>query len=156
MVYRDSDDNRAERTVDPAGLVAKAGVWYLVTAEPALLRVARIESCAMLDEPAPRPPGFELEAAWSALRKGVESRPRDLRVAAEARPEAAAMCRRLLARHLRNPAAAGTRLELSFNGVEHAVGRLLGLGNRLEVVEPPAVRAALRAAALDVAAMYPM
>jgi predicted DNA-binding transcriptional regulator YafY len=156
MVYRDSDDIRAGRTVDPAGLVAKAGVWYLVTAEPALLRVARVESCTVLDEPAPRPPGFDLEAAWSALREGVETRPRGLAVVAEARPEAAAMCRRVLGRHLRNPAAGGTRLELSFNGVDHAVGSLLGLGTRLEVVEPPEVRDAMRAAALEVAAMYHM
>ncbi|MGI5241644.1 helix-turn-helix transcriptional regulator [Dactylosporangium sp. CA-139066] len=156
MVYRDSDDLRAERTVVPAGLVAKAGVWYLVTAEPALLRVARVESCTVLDEPAPRPDGFDLEAAWAALREGVESRPRDLHVVAEARPEAAALCRRMLRRHLRNPAAAGTRLELSFNGVDHAVAGLLGFGARVEVVEPPEVRAALGAAALEVAKLYDM
>jgi predicted DNA-binding transcriptional regulator YafY len=154
LVYRDSDDNRAERTVAPAGLVAKAGVWYLITAEPALLRVARIESCTILDEPAPRPPDFDLEAAWAALREGVEARPRQLHVVAEARPEAAALCRRMLRRHLRNPAATGTRLELSFSGPEHAVGSLLGFGARVEVLTPPAVRAALRAAAVEVVTLY--
>src|SRR5258706_11588819 len=52
------------------------------------------------------------------------------------------------------PAPAGTRLELSFAGVDHAVGSLLGLGTRVEVRVPEPVRAALRAAALEVAALY--
>jgi predicted DNA-binding transcriptional regulator YafY len=153
LSYRDSEGERGRRLVDPAGLVAKAGVWYLVTAEPALLRVARVEACTIRPEAAERPAGFDLAAAWAALREGVESRPRDLAVVVEVRPEAVAMARRLLARHLRGPAA-GTRLELSFGGVAHAVGSLLGLGTRVEVVSPPQVRAAMRAAALEVAEVY--
>ncbi|MFG2040140.1 helix-turn-helix transcriptional regulator [Dactylosporangium sp. NPDC048998] len=151
--YRDSEGERRDLVVDPAGLVAKAGVWYLVTAEPALLRVARVDACVIRPEPAARPAGFDLAAAWSALREGVESRPRDLHVVVEARPDAAAMARRVLARHLRAPGT-GTRLELSFNGVAHAVGSLLGLGTRIEVIEPAGVRAAMREAALEVAAQY--
>jgi predicted DNA-binding transcriptional regulator YafY len=153
VTYRDSEGARTRRTVDPAGLVAKAGVWYLVTAEPALLRVARVEACTPGPEPARRPPGFDLAATWAGLRSGVESRPRALRVTAEAVPSAAPLARRVLARHLTGDPT-GTRLELAFNGVEHAVGSLLGLGARLEVLEPPEVRAALRSAALAVAAQY--
>nr|BFE58537.1 WYL domain-containing protein [Dactylosporangium thailandense] len=152
VVYRDSEGDRTRRTVDPAGLVAKAGVWYLVTAEPALLRVARVESCTVRPEPAARPDGFDLPATWAALRSGVESRPRELHVVAEAHPAAAALARRVLARHLTG--GSGTRLELSFHGVEHAVGSLLGLGTRVEVRSPAPVRAALREAALAVAALY--
>ncbi|MFI5907882.1 helix-turn-helix transcriptional regulator [Dactylosporangium sp. NPDC051541] len=173
LVYRDSEGGRTTRTVDPVGLVAKAGIWYLVTAGPAtagpatagpataesavagpaLLRVARIETCTPLPDPAHRPPGFDLAAAWTTLRSGVESRPRDLRVVAEVDPAAAALARRVLGRHVTG-AAQGTRLELAFTGVDHAVGSLLGLGARLEVLEPEAVRAALRTAALEVAALY--
>ncbi|GAA3286925.1 WYL domain-containing protein [Dactylosporangium vinaceum] len=155
LVYRDSEGARTARTVDPAGLVAKAGVWYLVTAEPALLRVARIEDCTALPEPAGRPPGFELAAAWAALRSGVEARPRALRVTAEVHPAALALARRVLARHCSDDdSGGGTRLRLAFTSVDHAVGSLLGLGARLEVLDPEPVRAALRAAALDVAALY--
>ncbi|WP_433065380.1 helix-turn-helix transcriptional regulator [Dactylosporangium sp. CS-033363] len=150
--YRDSSGIRARRALDPAGLVAKAGVWYLVTAEPALLRVARVESCTVLPEASARPDGFDLAAAWATLRSGVESRPRELRVVALVEPSAAPLARRVLARHLTG--SDGERLELSFNGVEHAVGSLLGLGARLEVLEPPSVRAAMREAALAVAARY--
>ena len=152
VVYRDSEGRPSRRTIDPAGLVAKAGVWYLVTAEPALLRVARVESCTARPDAAARPDGFDLAAAWAALRSGVESRPRGLAVLAEVQPAAAPLARRVLARHLTG--GSGTRLELSFGGVEHAVGSLLGLGPRLEVLRPPSVRAALREAALGVAALY--
>ncbi|WP_426514248.1 helix-turn-helix transcriptional regulator [Dactylosporangium sp. McL0621] len=152
VVYRDSEGRAGRRTVDPVGLVAKAGVWYLVTAEPALLRVARIDACTARPDAAGRPPGFDLAATWAALRSGVESRPRDLAVVAEVQPSAAALARRLLARHLTG--GAGTRLELSFNGTEHTVGSLLGLGARVEVLSPAPVRAALREAGLAVAALY--
>ncbi|WP_432968403.1 helix-turn-helix transcriptional regulator [Dactylosporangium sp. CA-233914] len=153
LLYRDSEGETSRRTLDPAGLVAKAGTWYLVTAEPALLRVARVEACTVLPEPSRRPPDFDLPATWAALRTGVESRPRDLRVTAEADPAAAPMARRVLARHLTG-SSEGTRLELSFNGVAHAVGSLLGLGPRIEVLHPPQVRAALRETAMQVAALY--
>ncbi|WP_344611271.1 helix-turn-helix transcriptional regulator [Dactylosporangium salmoneum] len=154
LVYRDSRDERETRTVDPAGLVAKAGIWYLVTAEPALLRVARVEACEALPDRAARPPGFDLAEAWAALREGVESRPRQLSVTVRVQPAAAAMARRLLARHLRGPAAGTDRWELAFNGVAHAVGSLIGLGPRVEVLDPAPVRAAMREAALAVAALY--
>ncbi|WP_433223402.1 helix-turn-helix transcriptional regulator [Dactylosporangium sp. CS-047395] len=161
VVYRDSEGSRTRRRLDPAGLVAKAGVWYLVTAEPVLLRVARVEACTVLPDEAARPDGFDLAATWATLRSAVESRPRELRVVALVEPAAAPLARRVLARHLTASdgsrhltGSEGERLELSFNGVDHAVGSLLGLGARLEVIEPAAVRAALREAALAVAARY--
>lgn len=152
--YRDSDGTRRPRTVAPAGLVAKAGIWYLVTSAPSLVRVSRVLACAVLPQPADVPAGFDLEAAWATLRDRVEVRPRDLRVVVTAAPDAAAMTRRLLARHLRDDDGMSTTVRLAFAGVPHAVGSLLGLGTRVEVTEPPQLRAALRAQALAVAALY--
>jgi predicted DNA-binding transcriptional regulator YafY len=153
--YRDSEGRRERRVVDPAGLVAKAGTWYLVTAEPALVRVSRVHACTVLPHPARLPDGFDLEAAWARLRGQVEVRPRDLPVVVTAAPEAVAMVRRLLARHLRDDDDGGsTTVRLAFSAVPHAVGSLLGLGTRVEVTDPPEVRAALRAAALAVAELY--
>lgn len=57
------------RTLDPLGLVAKAGVWYLVAADRGRTlsyRVSRIETAAMLDESAQRPDDFDLPAWWAA------------------------------------------------------------------------------------------
>src|SRR5947209_21216 len=66
-----------ERLLDPYGLVAKAGTWYLVAAdagEPRLYRVSRIEAAEATEEPADRPPGLDLEALWEDLRGRVEDR----------------------------------------------------------------------------------
>lgn len=151
--YRDSQARRREVTVDPLGLVAKAGVWYLVTAEPALFRVSRVRACEILPEPAERPAGLDLAAAWARARERVEVRPRDLAARVRVAPAAAAMIRRLLAAF--TVADDGDELRLAFNGVEHAVGMLLGLGTRVEVLAPARLRTAMAAAAVEVAALYP-
>jgi predicted DNA-binding transcriptional regulator YafY len=149
--YRDSEARSRRLTVDPIGLVAKAGIWYLVTAEPALLRVSRISSCEIRSEPALRPTS-DLAETWAALRERVEVRPRDLQVTIRIAPEAASMVRRLMA--TRTLDDDGPTLRLAFNGVEHAVGLLLGLGTRIEVVDPAPVRQAIAEAAASVVALY--
>ncbi|MET7419919.1 WYL domain-containing protein [Dactylosporangium sp. NPDC005555] len=153
--YQDSDGSRSQRTVAPAGLVAKAGIWYLITSEPALVRVSRVRSCTALPSPAVLPADFDLDAAWAMLRDRVEVRPRALSVVVAAAPDAVAMVRRLLARHL-DPSDDGRAADvrLAFAGPSHAVGSLLGLGTRVEVLDPPAVRDALRTAAQAVADLY--
>jgi hypothetical protein len=45
-------------------------------------------------------------------------------------------------------------LRLRFAAVAEAVGNLIGLGTRVEVLDPPSVRAAIRQTAQDVAALY--
>src|SRR5215469_2118030 len=62
-----------DRLLDPYGLVAKAGTWYLVGAdggEPRLYRVSRIEAAEVTDQAAERPAALDLEA----LRGRVEGR----------------------------------------------------------------------------------
>jgi predicted DNA-binding transcriptional regulator YafY len=153
--YRDSAARGRRVTVDPIGLVAKAGVWYLVTAEPALFRVSRIRDCVVRPEPAVRPDGLDLATTWAALRERVEVRPRDLHVTVSVRADALGRARRVLAPHLRDGVdQAGPVLRLAFNGVPHAVGSLLGFGTQIEVREPASVRAALVEAAQSVVDLY--
>src|SRR5205807_4537290 len=67
--YRRALDRVVDRTVEPYGLVSKAGVWYLLAAvdgQPRVYRVPRIEEAELLDETFQRPPGSALAAAWSA------------------------------------------------------------------------------------------
>src|SRR5437762_2992563 len=57
----------AERTVDPLGLVAKGSTWYLIAthdAGPRTYRVSRIHDPVILNDPAIRPPHFDLAAHW--------------------------------------------------------------------------------------------
>ncbi|CAL9446052.1 hypothetical protein SUDANB178_02319 [Streptomyces sp. enrichment culture] len=65
--YRHSGEREARTyTVDPYGLVAKAGVWYLVAdrrGRPRLFRADRVRRARLLDEPVRRRPGVELADA---------------------------------------------------------------------------------------------
>ena len=67
LVHRLLNGPTTERTVDPLGLVHKTGTWYLVAvagAAPRVYRVERIVAATPMDEPAARPPGFDLVAYW--------------------------------------------------------------------------------------------
>ncbi|MGI8695532.1 MAG: helix-turn-helix transcriptional regulator, partial [Mycobacteriales bacterium] len=62
-------------TVDPYGLITKAGVWYLLAAHrgaPRLYRVARVSGVTILPRRSSRPDGLDLEALWQQLRARVE------------------------------------------------------------------------------------
>jgi predicted DNA-binding transcriptional regulator YafY len=68
LVYCADDGAWQELLVEPYGLVAKAGTWYLVSAcngEKVVLRVARLYHAAMTDEPFTRPADFDLASYWS-------------------------------------------------------------------------------------------
>ncbi|MET9860824.1 WYL domain-containing protein [Streptomyces smyrnaeus] len=84
--YRHSGESRLRTyTVDPYGLVSKAGVWYLVAdrrRSPALFRVDRIASASVLEEQVRRRDGAELADVWQTLRRRVEDRPRQVLVTA--------------------------------------------------------------------------
>jgi predicted DNA-binding transcriptional regulator YafY len=164
LEYVDSDGGERASWVDPLGLVAKAGSWYLVAvprgrSSPRLYRVSRVRACEVSAEAAVVPAAFDLAAAWERLRSGVEERRRGIDVDVAVDAEALPMVRRLLAAQVRRDADdsagdGGNLLHLTFAGLNHAVGSLLGLGTRVEVLEPPALRAAMRDAALEVSALY--
>ncbi|MEU3960208.1 WYL domain-containing protein [Streptomyces buecherae] len=87
--YRHSGATRSHTyTVDPYGLVAKAGTWYLVAdrgGAPRLFRADRIATATVTDAPVRRRPGVELADAWESLRREVEERPVAVRVRARVR-----------------------------------------------------------------------
>lgn len=66
------DGGAVDRTVDPLGLVLKAGVWYAVARVPGpggdavrTYRVARILAVEPTGEEFVRPPGFRLDEYWA-------------------------------------------------------------------------------------------
>ena len=72
--YRRSDAV-VERTVDPLGLVLKAGTWYLVAShrgQPRTYRVSRIATLDALDERFDRPADFDLARQWAASSSAFE------------------------------------------------------------------------------------
>lgn len=91
MRYRHRRDNRVRSyTLDPYGLVNKAGVWYLVAdhrGEPRLFRTDRALSAAIIDEPVQRRDGLELADVWDTLRRSIDDIPAPLAVTVSVRRE---------------------------------------------------------------------
>ena len=160
--------DREPRVVGPLGLVNKAGTWYLVAHSGAgagdvrVFRAGRVSAPRVLPEPVERPAGFELAAFWARWSAEFEaSRPR-LEVRLAASPDALAAFSEVF-----GPAAAaaleaaeppgqdGWRVvTLSFEHERAAVHRLAGFGDQVEVLDPPAVRAALLATAREILGRY--
>jgi len=166
--YRSSDADAARNAlVDPYGLVAKAGVWYLVGAEggePRMFRASRVEAVSVTDEPAARPDGLDLEALWTDLRRGFEARGGPgypVRVVVPNRIEALflrVVGPRTTARPEREaaglPRAASIVYRMTFPAEGAAVAALLGFGPDVEAVEPPSLRVRLGTAGAAIAELY--
>ena len=76
--YVRADGQRGERVVDPLGLVAKGGVWYLVANTQDGLRtfrVSRIASARVIEVACERPADFDLAAYWRASTEELKERP---------------------------------------------------------------------------------
>jgi predicted DNA-binding transcriptional regulator YafY len=148
IVYRRVNSERAERTVDPLGLVAKGTTWYLVANTPAgfrTYRVSRIEQATLLDTPSVRPPDFDLAAYWkSSTAEFLENRSR-YQTTLRLRSEAADKLKKW---HMCSPAQADDTpdadgwisVRVGFEDEDQALFIVLGFGSRARVIDPPRLR----------------
>jgi predicted DNA-binding transcriptional regulator YafY len=145
--YRQTGRERVQRTIHPLGLVAKGAAWYLVADTPAGLRtyrVSRIEHADVLDTPSERPAGFDLAAFWKTSSEQFARRRRyatTLRLEPSAAEIVQAWCR------VRSDPASGrsdprgwVELDVDFEDEADACFVVLGLGARVRVVVPEALR----------------
>ncbi len=154
-----------ERTVDPLGLVAKAGVWYLVYRREGHLRarrVSRLVDARLTEEPFERPADFDLPTFWKSwCAEFEESRP-SYPVRARLSPDLAARlpqyfgsrAHELLDRAAPPDGEGWITLELPFETFEAARERLLGFGRAVEVLEPLPLRLSLIDFAKQVVSFY--
>ncbi|MFE2098071.1 MULTISPECIES: YafY family protein [unclassified Streptomyces] len=161
--YRHSGEREPRTyTVDPYGLVAKAGVWYLVAdrrGAPRLFRADRVRSARLLDDPVRRRPGVELADVWEVLRRQVEERPEDgIDVTVRIRRERLDMFQRMAAGQLTGlPDDDGESdwvTALLSYPVLRAVRQLLAFSDQVEILDPPEARAELLRAVRSVTAVY--
>jgi predicted DNA-binding transcriptional regulator YafY len=142
-----------ERTVDPLGLVAKGGTWYLVARTKHGLRtfrVSRIEHARLLAEGFERPADFDLAAHWKAsteeLRRARERYEVTLRLSPEAAVSFQRWRRASPAPPSGEPGSEGwLRLRVPFDDEKQAAFVVLGLGPEVDVVEPASLRARVAA-----------
>lgn len=157
-----------ERTLDPLGLVLKAGTWYLVAghdAEVRTYRVGRILHATCLEETFDRPEGFDLAAHWMESSEAFERSVRTIDVVALVDPGDLPRLRNCLDASSwadissvadQAPALADGRIEVRFAAeqVEFALQQLLAMGGRLEVLEPLELRQAMASTAAAIASRY--
>ncbi|MER8186542.1 YafY family protein [Kitasatospora sp. NPDC094015] len=161
LVYRHSGAARPSAyTVDPYGLVSKAGVWYLVAdldGGPRLFRADRVRSARVAQEPVRRRPGVGLPEVWAVLRERVEGLPDEVTVVARVRRSRLEMFTRIHASLLAAPPS-GTdpewaEVRLGLRAVA-AARMLLAFGADVEVLDPPQARTELARAAAEVTRLY--
>ncbi|MFG2649465.1 helix-turn-helix transcriptional regulator [Streptomyces sp. NPDC048436] len=160
--YRHSGDAEPKTyTVDPYGLVSKAGVWYLVAdrhGTPRLFRADRVQLATLTDLPVQRRPGIELADVWGVLKRQVEDRPVGVDVTARVARDRFAQFLRLKGQFLSaRPEDDGESewitVRLGFNAVGDA-RTLLPFADAVEVLSPSDVRAELARAAAAVTVLY--
>ena len=144
-----------ERTLDPLGLVLKAGVWYLVARAQRSIRtyrVARITAVEHLAEPptVPRISTSRVGGRTPSARfeRSLRRLPVRVRLSAAGVRALPVVLDADLATSALDGARPGpegwTETVIEFEAPDVAVGQLLALGTEVEVLEPASVRAGLR------------
>jgi len=146
MRYRKEGSELVDRVVEPLGLVAKGSTWYMVAHTAKGLRtfrVSRIEKAALLDQPVRRPADFDLAAFWKTSTEQFQQGWRRYETTLRLEPRAAnwvTVCR-VAAPAAKQPDPDGwVRLKISFESEEEACFVVMGLGARVEVIQPLALR----------------
>ena len=148
--YTDAKGAVTDRVVHPLGLVSKGTTWYLVADTDGgrrTFRVWRVQTVELLDEPAVRPPDFDLHSAWQEIVATVDDR-RGLRhVAALADPDVVRWLRVHFGTRLTVGDAADdgrVHVDIGFPQTHDDPAReLCGMAGSVEVISPPEVRARL-------------
>jgi len=150
--YAKPGSDASRRSVDPYGLVAQAGVWYLVGGTDGgrrTFRVSRVLAVETTGEAAVRLPAFSLAAEWARSREELRERWTAscvIRVAVEpsaVRPVLGMFGGRGTLLGVERAADGSAACVLGFGNAAVAAFELAGFGARVRVLDAPEVRAAL-------------
>jgi predicted DNA-binding transcriptional regulator YafY len=154
--YRRAEAQVTERVVDPLGLVLKAGVWYLLAdaaGKRRLFRLSRVEAAEALDEPARRPRGFDLAAAWSQQAAGWDTGRAALEVLVKVADADLPLVLRVSGDRVTDRPRPGI-VRMAFPAVEPAAAFLSSFGALVEALEPPQLRVELARRGADLVRLY--
>ncbi|MBY6412568.1 WYL domain-containing protein [Rhodococcus sp. BP-252] len=148
------------RRVDPLGLVAKAGVWYLVARRESTVlsyRVDRTSSVELRDGQVERPDGFHLATWWAESTAKFDRALLKFDCRVRLSPAAVHMLRGVIGREATpdpmpaRGADGWTTTDLRLETFDVALSQVTALGVGVEVLAPARLRRALRAVALEMA-----
>jgi predicted DNA-binding transcriptional regulator YafY len=154
--YRDRAGKVTRRVIEPLGLVAKAGIWYLAAqsgAEMRVFRAERIIDVRVTDERFAWPPEFNLERFWGEWSAALADRVPRYLVKLRLR-DATGMVREALGWFETRFEADGSIAHVSYPGPESALGDVLALGGKVEVLEPAELRRRVQTCAREVIDCY--
>jgi len=149
--YTDARGASSERVVHPLGLVSKGTTWYLVADTDAgrrTFRVWRVRSVELLDQPARRPPDFDLARAWEEIVATLDERRAMRHVTGRADPTVVRWMRLTFGTRLTVGEAADgggwVDVDIAFPETHDDPAReLCAYAEVLDVLGPPDVRARL-------------
>jgi len=163
-VRYDSWNGIADRTLEPLGLVLKAGTWYMAAAVPGkaprTYRLSNVMELRETGERFRRPKSFDLAAYWNDSTRRFESELYRDRAVVRVSPRGWKPLRSLSAAVAEALDAAGgnasawREVTIPIESVEHAAGQLLRLGAEVQVVEPVALRRLMRTTITKMASLY--
>jgi predicted DNA-binding transcriptional regulator YafY len=151
--------------IEPYGLVAKEGAWYLVAFRVdhiVVLGVDRILDARLSTEKFVRSADFDLVSFWQTwCVENQDRRPRfetTVRVSAAFQPFVSRVWGDTIAMEIgdgnENQEAGATVWRLVFSSFDEARGRLLALGRSVEVIEPLALRLSVIDFAHQIVSLY--
>jgi predicted DNA-binding transcriptional regulator YafY len=158
-------NDRGQRQVEPYGLVAKAGAWYLVAFSNERIRayrVSQILEARLADDGFDRPADFDLAKFWNAWCAEYERNRPQYPVKVRIAPNLIPLLPLYFGDRIRDqlagagpPDAEGwLTVTLQFERLETARARLLGFGRAVEVVEPEALRQSVVDFATQIVSFY--
>lgn len=160
--YTRADGERGPRVVDPLGLVVKGMSWYLVARTPRGMRtyrLSRMRAVTPLAVSFQRPAKFDLAKHWKKSVAELEAQRRRFEATLLLSPQAAeSLIRWCIARPAEaarpeNAPAGWVTMQVDFDSEDHALFLVLGMGVRVRVVGPAALRDRVRGEALAMAAV---
>ncbi len=145
--YRMMNGVEIERAVEPYGLVAKAGVWYVVYAGGGRvhhIRVSALITVSLSDETFERAADFNLEGYWKAACADIEREAGQfaviLRIVSAAYHDVSLYFGGARWEVMDSDNGGWMRLNVWFDSFYAARTAILGLGGAAEVIEPEALR----------------
>lgn len=154
--YRRSAEGQASpRVVDPYGLVAKSGRWYLIADDLGtgrLFALERLSDYEPLDAPAALRPGQTLRTVWAALKERTES-PGRVSVTVRLRESRLDLARRILGTRIHEVSYAEKgwcTVVVRYPDVE-SVRQLLQFSDHIEILTPETARKRIRQLAMEMA-----
>ena len=151
--YFGADASTSERLIHPYGLVAKAGIWYVVAMledshEMRTFRLSRFIELHLRDDTFDRHPDFDLAQYWHENAHRYEyTKPRyclRLRVS-EANKGVVRFLHEAYGAQIHEPDADGKiPLTLTLSAMQEARMVVMALGNMVEIIDPPDLRDEIR------------